>query len=88
MEKVKSIRKYTSPYDLMCESYGEEAFCNLSKDEIDFLKSYLDYENISLFVVDGKTVYFCEDLWGDVCGDPMSVEDFVDDMLDRAEEEA
>ena len=87
MINLERIKHYSSSYDLIMEEYDPEVTEALTEDEKDYLTHVDDYEWVSFFLVNGDTVYVCDRVLGGIEGEPVSLEDFAQNVLNYVREE-
>lgn len=86
-KSIKSIEKYMSSYDLLTEHVYWDVIENMTEEEKDVLRHIDDFECSSFYVIDDCVVLVCDDITGDVIGEPVSVADFVDSVLSAVREQ-
>ena len=83
-ENVKSISVYNSAYDLL-DSVDPAYFPCLVDDMTTFFEHFDDFEGLKYYLLNHETIIVTES--GDVQGDPMTVEEFYQRIVDLYYEE-
>ena len=84
MEKIKSIACYHSAYDLL-DAVDPSTFPCLVDDMTTFFEHFDDFEGLKYYLINNETVLVTES--DDVQGDPMTVEEFYQRIVDLYFEE-
>lgn len=85
IKDIKSICSYNSCYELLDENTLREFWEDFDEDDICFLRHFDDFEGYTYYVInyDYVLVACCED----VCGDVMTLDDFIRETLGLLEED-
>lgn len=79
IKDIKSICHYNSCYELLDENTHRKFWEDFDEDDICFLRHFDDFEGYTYYVINYDYVLMacCED----VCGDVMTLDDFIRETL-------
>ena len=82
MENIKSIHHYDSAYDLLYD-VDPGTFPCLVDDMTTYFEHFDDFEGMQYFLINDETVLITDGgIAGDVIGDPMTVEELYQTIID------
>lgn len=80
--QIDNIQHFSTAADVVRE-YSET---DIDIELMEYIDSLDDYESFDYFVIDGETVIVTEGLCGAVSGNPLPVEEFIQNTVDYAAE--
>lgn len=87
MDQISSIEKYTSSFSLCVDNVDYEEIRKLTVGEVETFKAIDDWQGLVFYLVNGNTVFSCDEITGDVVGFPDTVREFFHRILAYIREE-
>lgn len=80
--QIDNIQHFSTAADVVRE-YSDS---DIDSELMEYIDSLDDYESFDYFVIDGAAVIVTEGLCGTVSGNPLPVEEFIQNTIDYAAE--